>query len=449
MWKLIVLIVVFLFCVFAQVMWISVIQPEVTADFALAQMGPNSTNTAAQTVRGWHWFQNTVMTILWTGFFLLGISMYWKEILKMKKFVMSMMLFTTLMLSGCIAPYDTPVFVTVGNSEEAFLIKNEGEAKQASTKSIEYLTKNRVQAKRIQIPYRWQDMGRGWYNGKYLPEAQLIIVDRAACTRKWTADDHVGTSNKNEAIWVESSDSVNFSTGIEVVAKILTEEDAVKFLFNYPASKEVVIKSNNSYKDDYVVKTVGLDQILDMEIRSVVQRVFSEEAAKYTMDEGRTKKGDIMKKVTDETIKYATERGITITSIAQFGGFTYNNKEIQAAIDKVFQAQQDKAVAKAEFDAAQERKNALQAKGEGEASQKVAAAQGEADAIKLVADAKAYELKQLQENPEAYLALKQFEIQTKMYSTWNGQMPTYLMGSGQGVSMLLPTPPVLTNPTKK
>lgn len=335
-----------------------------------------------------------------------------------------LLLAAAVLLSGCMKPYDTPVFVNIGNSEEGFLIKVEGDSKQATTKSMEYLKENRVQSKRIQIPYRWQDMGRGINNGKYMPEAQLIIVDRQPCTREWTAEAHSGSAAKDQAIWVESSDSVGFSTGITIVARIQTEEDAVKFLFNYPANKERVIKGVNG-KDDYVVRTVGIEDVMDNEVRAVIQRTLSEEASKYTMDEGRTKKTEMMQKVRETADKYFMERGITITSIGMRGGLTYQNPDIQKSIDKVFQAQQDKNVAKAEFEAATERKKALQAKGEGEAAIKIAAAEGEAKAIQKVSEA----IQQMQNSP-IYLALKQIEVQKQMFESWNGVMPFYLMGGG-------------------
>ena len=347
-----------------------------------------------------------------------------------------------LVFAGCAKPYDVPVFVDIGNSETGFLIKNEGDGKQASTKTEKLLAENRVQAMRIMIPYRWVDTGFQKNEGKYIPEAQLILVDRAPVTRRWTAGSTTGTSNKNEALWVESSDSVNFSTGIELVARIISEEDAVKFLFNYPANKCRVVKTNCSYKDDYAVHTVGLDEVMDTEVRSVLQRIFAEQSAMYPMEVGRDKKNEWMKAMREEASAYFKDRGITITSIGMFGGLTYENPDIQKSIDKTFQAQMDRVVAKAEFEAATVRKTALQAIGEGEAAKILAIKMGEAKGIQAVADAKAYELQKLQENPTAYLALKQIEVQSKMLETWDGRMPVYMMGSGQGMGMLLSAPSV-------
>ena len=130
----------------------------------------------------------------------------------------------------------------------------------------------------------------------------------------------------------------------------------------------------------------------------------------------------------DGVVPYFKKKGISILALGQFGGFTYENPEIQKSIDAVFQAQQDEEVAKAEAKAAEQRKMALKLKGEGEAAQVLEARRGEAEGIKLVADAKAYELSQLQENPEAYLALKQLEIEQTRLERWDGKYPTTLFG---------------------
>lgn len=63
---------------------------------------------------------------------------------------------------------------------------------------------------------------------------------------------------------------------------------------------------------------------------------------------------------------------------------------------------------------------------------------GEAEGIKLVADAKAYELEKLTENPKAYLALKALEVQKAQIEAWDGKLPvTLFSGPGENTSLLL------------
>jgi len=393
-------------------------------------------------------------------------------------------------------PVDKPVYVEFGTSDTAFNIQLEGAGEQADLRSEQYLKDNLVQARRQQITYRWIGTGRwyNWWDGYYLPNEQIVVVDRQPETREWTADPDSGTSTKDEAIWVESRDSVGFSTGISITARIgepegtdasAVTDDAIKFLFNYPAKPDAerqIDCTAISGKDDYQVKTSGLAKIMDTEVRTKVQSVFADEAAKYIMDDLRFKKNEILAvlrgerfpvEVTEKAnedgdvelvytypeaapesylsvVDFFEKRGVTITAIGMFGGYTYENTDIQTAIDKVFQEQQDKNVAIAEREAAEERKDALRLKGEGKAAEVETAAEGEAKAIERIADAKAYELEQLQSNPEAYMALKKIELETERLKVWDGRYPTYYIGSpldglgGENMNMFLPAPSEVT-----
>lgn len=67
-------------------------------------------------------------------------------------------------------------------------------------------------------------------------------------------------------------------------------------------------------------------------------------------------------------------------------------------------------------------------KGEGEAAQILEVKRGEAEGIQLIADAKAYELEKLNQNPEAYLELKRLEIEQQQIEKWNGDVPQTILG---------------------
>ena len=415
----------------------------------------------------------------------------------LKKYMILLGLVMTLGFVGC-KPVDQQVFVEAGNSDTVFNIQMEGEGKQAGLDSQQYLEENLVQARRMPITYRWISTGRwyNWWSGYYKYNEQVIIVDRQPETREWTADENSGTTSKDEAIWVESRDSVGFSTGISITARIADSaempeggiRDSVRFLYNYPATADperTIDCSDIKGKDDYEVKTTSLADIMDVEIRTKVQEVFADESAKYGMDELRAKKTNLLAVlrgdelpaelkiniVVDENgreietfevvpateapegyvsvVDFFAERGITITAIGMFGGFEYENPDIQTAIDDVFKEQQDKNVAIAEREAAEERKEALRLKGEGLAAEVEEAALGEAAAIQAVADAKAYELELLQVNPEMYILLKQLEIESQRLTTWDGRYPSYYIGSPLGMTsesnmnMFLP-PPTIT-----
>jgi len=348
---------------------------------------------------------------------------------------------------GCMKPYSRPVYVDVGTSETAFLIQKEGDNEQASLKSEDYLKDNMVQTKRIEITYRWVKTGRMMNVGEYIPNEQLVLVDRKPETREWTSNNTQGSTTRDQAIWVESSDSVGFSTGISITARIASDDDAVKFLWNYPAQAcvERQVTDVGGGKKAYMPWTADLADIMDTEVRTKLQEVFAEETAKYNMDELREKKNEIIAAVREIVIPFFEDRGVTLTAIGLFGGFTYENPDIQIAIDKVFQAQQDEEIAIAEQKAAEQRKFALQLKGEGEAQQSIELAKGKAEAVKLqaeaeataiqqVADAKSYELEKLTANPEAYMALKRLEIDMERLKVWDGKYPAYYFGSDLGIS---------------
>ncbi len=359
---------------------------------------------------------------------------------------------------GC-KPYHEAVLVEVGTNEEAFLIELEGENKQATIgpddvikqttdeaklqEKKDYLRTKWVNMKRIEIPHRFKNTGRMWWSGKWIPNARIIKVDRSPCNRTWVADSAKGTAAKDEGIWLESSDSVSFSTGIVITGRIQGKDDAITFLANYPAETKGSVDPNATYE----VKVSSLENIMDEEVKNKVQELLSTECSSIVMDELRAQKTQIMESVRTQTVAFFDARGITITTLGMTGGFTYGNPKIQDAIDKVFENQQDKEVAKAETAAAEERKNALRLKGEGQAAEAVEIAKGKAEAeiaiaeakakaIQAIADAKSYELEMLTKNPEAYMALKQLEIEEKRLETWDGKYPVYLFGGDQKMPAL-------------
>jgi regulator of protease activity HflC (stomatin/prohibitin superfamily) len=349
-------------------------------------------------------------------------------------------LFACLFFTGCWRPFHEPLLVDIQTSEVAILVETVNDNGQAiigpnndsNNSETDFFRNRLVNARKVQIPYYWKQTHRAWLwqdftTGKWTSAARLIVVDTQPETREWSED--------SEAIWVESKDSIGFSTGISITARIDNKEDAVKFLSNYPPKNMREITTSGG--DPFSVEIASLEQIMDKEVRIKIQEVFADEAASFDMDELRGRKKEVMANIRELVVPYFKERGITITTIGQFGGFDYQNPNTQLAIDKVFQAQQDQEVAKAEAKAAEERKLALKLAGEGEASKILESKKGEAEAIKLVADAKAYELEKLNQNPEAYLRLKQLEVKMKEIEKWSGDWPRVLFGGSEAPMMMM------------
>jgi len=434
-------------CFAAGQFWTLCVEPEVMTDIALRQMERSAHNTMLMRTasQAQHWPALAAAFVFAVGTLLIFIPERReaeepepeesppreKEREVMKKSVYTTAMLSCLMtLSGCIKSYHEPVLAEISNSQEGFLIELEGDNEQTDTSAEEYLRSRLVQQKRIEIPYRWKQTWRMANSGKWIPAARLVIADRAPENRLWVADRDKGTSDRNEAIWLESKDSVSFSTGIAITARIETRDDAVKFLANYPARPQDSADPEQTYQ----VKVSSLAQIMDEEIKNKVQEILSDRANEYDMDELRDRKNEIMSEVRLKCQEFFKERGITITTLGMAGGYTYANPSIQASIDAVFEAQQDKSVAIAEAAAAAERKEALKLQGEGQAEQEIEISRGKAQAMQQIADAKAYEIEKLSENPEAYIMLKQLEIEMARLERWDGSYPQILL-SGEESNM--------------
>lgn len=342
----------------------------------------------------------------------------------MKNRVLAIVLgFACLLSTGCWRAYQVPILETIETQEEGFLIPLTGDAAtQSSSNNEEFLKQNLVFTKQVIIPQQWVQTGRLSNYGEWRPAATLIKVDKAPVTREWTADPNSGSSNKNEAIWVMTADQVEFSTGFSCTSRIATRDDAVKFLHNYP---------NGS-----------LTKVMDNEIRAKIQTEFAMEVTDLPMDILRKAATPhlttVIKKVTD----FFQLRGIQITNLGITGGFVYKDKTIADTMVKVFNAEQEQFVAMAESRAQEERNKKVQLDADGKSKAILTMKEAEAEGIKAVADAKAYEIEKAQENKEIYIQLKQLEITKEQMEKWNGVWPTTFLG-GQSPQMLMQMP-VLT-----
>jgi regulator of protease activity HflC (stomatin/prohibitin superfamily) len=330
-----------------------------------------------------------------------------------------------LLLPGCMRqPFEPVNLETIGPNEEGFLIPYTGDTKkQTSTNNEEFLRANLVATKQIRVPQQWIQLGyetTGW-NGEWRDAAKLIKVDKSPVTREWTADPNTGTSNRNEAIWVMTSDQVEFSTGWTCTSRIATRDDAVKFLHNYPSG--------------------SLQSVMDTEVRAKLQAEFGLEVTDLPMDELRKNATPHLKRVVETLIKFFSERGITITNLGISGGFVYKDKAIQDMLVKVFNAEQQKSISIARTQAQMEDNKRILLEADGKAKAILAEKKAEADGIKAVADAKAYEITKAKEDLATYLRLKQIELEAKRTEKWDGKFPVYYMGTaGSTPDLLLQVP---------
>ena len=311
-----------------------------------------------------------------------------KLIILLLVIVMACTLFT-----GCRKPYDTPEFVTIEASQTAFLIPLVGDSTtQSAFESEELLIEAKVATKEIQIPHRWVQTGRKHWMGDWKPSATLIVVERKPVSRSWESGDSTATS-ANKAIFGETSDQIGIYVGMNCTAMI-EEKDAAKFLYRY----------NNT----------PLETVIDTDIKKLVEDRFNIETAKYTSTELGAKKGEIMEAVKEYVVPYFKEYGITITVLGMKEGVSYENDEIQKAIDAKFASEQELVI--------QQNKNeAALAKAEADATATIMAAEAQAKANALLSESMTPAL-----------------LEKMYYEKWDGKLP-YIYG-GDGMTPIIQVP---------
>ena len=139
-----------------------------------------------------------------------------------------------------------------------------------------------------------------------------------------------------------------------------------------------------------------------------------------------------------DVLTFFSERGITVTSIGQFGGMTYENVKIQDAIDQTFITQQEKVNAKAMLDAQADKNARITQEADALAEAARRKAKGEADGIESVNAA----LAKAANNPQL-IQLRMLEVETARVGKWNGTYPTMVSGEGANLWVGLGSSPEL------
>ena len=273
----------------------------------------------------------------------------------MKKLIKYVILFAVLTimccsLVSCRKPYDKPELVTIEPSQTAFLVPLVGDSSnQASFDSEDLLAEAKVATKEIQIPHRWVQTGRRHWMGYWNASATLVIVERKPVSRSWESGDSAASS-ANKAIFGETADAIGIYVGMNCTA-LIEEKDAAKFLYRY----------NNT----------PLETIIDTDIKKMVEDEFNRATSQYKSTELHTNKTAIIETVKANVTEYFKDYGITITVLGIKEGFSFENPEIQDALDAKFASEQDLVI--------QQNKNeANLAKAEAEAQAVVIAAEAAA-----------------------------------------------------------------------
>jgi len=259
--------------------------------------------------------------LIWSGFLFKIIKIGNNEMSKNKLFSFLLLCFICcLLLTGCIKPPLLEKTEKIEPYETAFLIPLEGRSKAGQGKfmSVDFLEEAKVATKRVSIKQRAIKIGRFSFQIKWIPAEELIKVNRTPITREWTREKEKGTSGNDDAIYVESKDSIGFSVGLNLTA-LVKEEDTATFLYYHPG------------------KSLAKD--VDENVRGFATSILSREFSIRDLDRCKSEKGIIQGVLVDETVVFFKNLGITITNIGLVGGLNYTDPEIQKSINDAYVAE--------------------------------------------------------------------------------------------------------------
>ena len=316
---------------------------------------------------------------------------------------------------GCIGPAQVELIDEIANNETAFVIPLEGAniSSQEKFGSVAYLEKKKVATKRITLPQRMKSTGRMWYSYVWIPTVKVIKVNRSPITREWTQASTKGTSVTDDAIDVESKDSIGFSVGLNITCSVL-EEDASTFLYHYPGG--------------------SLQSTVDTNVRGFCASILSREFGSRDLTQCKSDKREISTILLDEVKKAFKKRGITVNSIGIVGGLIYDSKAIQKAIDDGYVAEQKIRIADQKR-LEQEKINQTN----------ISIAKADADAAAEFKKAAASRTEMVE------LEIQKIRAQALMMwvSKWNGSMPSNIMPQGSQFLMGMDMPQKKIESNKK
>lgn len=283
--------------------------------------GGNAEYTAAREIGSNFLFNRTLNWGLLVSLLVLWVGPIVRAVRGNQSAAMALLVLVLSGTTGCIfRPYATEPIIEVGPSETAFVIQMEGDSQggQDAFKSVDFLNQHKVATKRIVVPVRWRDTGRMPGDGEYIPLISVIKVDRKPVTREWTRSKGSGSTESDQALHVESKDSIGFSIGANTTGYI-PEEKAADFLYHFGG------------KD--------LAHVMDENVRGYLQIVLSREFGNRLLGVGREQKKEIFDAAFSETKAYFEPLGVVIGALGFADGMEYDEQEIQTAINRAFEAQ--------------------------------------------------------------------------------------------------------------
>ena len=234
--------------------------------------------------------------------------------------------FIIMLMTAC-GKYQEDIYENIGPNETAYVVPLEGANldSQRKFKSVDYLERLRVAAKRIKIPTRKHSTGYWYTSYEYIPTVRVIKVNRIPVTRSWNKDSDQGTSTKNQSIMVESRNGIAWNQDVTVTAGI-PEKWASLFLYQYGGK--------------------SLAEIIDTDVKGKTEQYLVEKFSEYPLEEARRKKKEIFAGLRKYVKDYFEGYGIKIRNIGASGGFNFKDRTIQDVINKKYVANEQEQIAR-------------------------------------------------------------------------------------------------------
>lgn len=266
-------------------------------------------------------------------------------------------LFVVVLLAGCERrPFQKPVWVDIQPNCDVYVqpvtlgvadgasdkVKRDETAKiltaeEKKAARLEGVRKTQRMLKRINIPTDWQSLGRMHNDGKWTPTVKVVQVDMSIVTREWTHTSTSGTSASDQALGLESKDSVNFKLPCLVMA---------------------LLYDSALFKSEF--GEITLAEALDRNVRPLY--VSAGTAVFKQWDGGRdleTNKVKAMAEINELVVPQVKPWGIDILVFGLIGGPVYEEKsDIQKGMDNNFISQMN-ALVEEEKNTAQEKRNEI------------------------------------------------------------------------------------------
>ena len=296
--------------------------------------------------------------------------------------IMPVCLLLVLFVAACgPAPYDK--YLEAGPEETIFIVNMQNtdqDTNQFQFKSVDDIKNLRsIQAARIPIPLVKKSTGRSWMAYEWIDGIKGMSVKHTPVNREWTKDADRNSAN-DDRIPVESLDSVGFSVGGTIQARV-EEANAATFLFYYHGKQ--------------------LEEIIDTNIRGFIAQSLSAKFGSLPLDSKdgqrscKSEKKHVAGEVLAEVREQFSLQGITVDYFGLIEGLEFEDPKIQQGITEQIKSSQDLVTAQNERKAQAERnlkeqeiadKEAYvkEKLAEGMANAAIKQATGEAEAAKLL-----------------------------------------------------------------